>query len=137
MSGLVRSSDHWILPVAGQSVAQLCLDNAVTLRLANGVSVRIEQPFVITARGDRDRLVVPDGDVDRLAPILGMTRALIGQGLAFDDGHLELSFVGGTLVSVPSAEDYEPWEVAGADGLRIVSLPGGELSVWHASKQTF
>lgn len=130
MSGLSKVGDRWVLPVADQPVAQLCVDYAVTLRLANDVSVRIEQPFVIETRSGEERLVVPEGDLDRLAPVLPLARSTVTEGLAFDDGHLELTFSDGARVSVPSTEDYEPWEVVGPEGMRIVSIPGGELSVW-------
>lgn len=129
--GLLKAGDRWVLPVAGQSVAQLCVDYAVTLRLANDVSVRIEQPFVIANLNGEERLIVPDGDPGRLAPVLTLARSTVTEGLAFDDGHLELAFHGGARVSVPSTEDYEPWEVVGPEGMRIVSVPGGELSVWR------
>jgi Family of unknown function (DUF6188) len=32
---------------------------------------------------------------------------------------------------VPAAEDFEAWELVGPDGLRTVSLPGGDLAVWQ------
>ncbi len=133
VTGLMKAGDRWVLPVAGQQVAQLCLDYAVTLRLQNDVVVRIEQPFVITSPTGEERLIVPEGDVDRLAPVLNLVRSTVTEGAAFDDGHLELSFADGARVSVPSAEDYEPWEIVGPEGLRIVSVPGGELSVWEPS----
>lgn len=132
VSDLVKAGDHWVLPVAGQRVAQLCFDFAVTPRLGNDVTVRIEQPFVIAADGAEWRMV-PDGEPDRLAPVLRLAGATIAEGLAFDDGHLELTFAEGTRVSVPSTEDYEPWEVVGPQGMRVVSVPGGELSVWRSS----
>ena len=131
VSDLAKARDHWVLPVVGQPVAQLCFDFAVTLRLGNDVAVRIEQPFVISADGGAERLMVPDGEPDLLAPVLRLARATITEGLAFDDGHLELTFAEGTRVSVPSTEDYEPWEVVGPQGLRVVSVPGGELSIWR------
>lgn len=133
VSDVAKIGDHWVLPVAGQSVVQLCLDYAVTLRLGNDVTVRIEQPFVIASEGGEERLVIPDGESDRLAPVLSLVRATVTEGLAFEDGHLELTFAEGTRVSVPSAEDYEPWEVVGPQGMRLVSVPGGELSVWRPS----
>lgn len=129
--GLMKAGDRWVLPVAGQAVAQLCVDYAVTLRLQNDVVVRIEQPFVITTETGEERLIVPERDVDRLAPVLILARSTVTEGAAFDDGHLELSFAGGARVSVPATEDYEPWEIVGPGGLRIVSVPGGELSVWR------
>ena len=126
----MKAGDRWVLPVAGQTVAQLCVDYAVTLR-QNDVVVRIEQPFVIATPTGEERLVVPEGDLDRLAPVLNLGRSTVTEGAAFDDGHLEMSFADGTRVSVPSTEDYEPWEIVGPEGLRIVSVPGGELSIWH------
>lgn len=131
MTGLKRASDRWVLPVAGQPVAQLCVDYAVMLRLQNDVAVRIEQPFVVETATGEERLIVPEGDLDRLAPVLNLARSTVTEGAAFDDGHLELSFADGARVSVPSAEDHEPWEIVGPAGLRIVSVPGGELSVWR------
>jgi hypothetical protein len=128
---LTKSGDHWVLPVAGQPVAQLCVDYAITLRLQNDVVVRIEQPFVMVTGSGAERLIVPEGDADRLAPDLTLARATIAEGAAFDDGHLELSLADGGRLSVPSTEDYEPWELVGPEGLRVVSVPGGELSVWQ------
>jgi hypothetical protein len=33
---------------------------------------------------------------------------------------------------VPTAEDLEPWELVGPDGLRVVSVLGGDLAIWRA-----
>ncbi|MCP2256309.1 hypothetical protein LY13_005100 [Prauserella aidingensis] len=131
MTELTRAGDHWVLPVVGQSVFQLRLDYAVTLCLGNDVEVRIEEPFVLAAEGGQEWLVVPEGDAVQLAPVLGLNRSTVAWGAAFDDGRLELSFVDGWRVSVTTSEDYEAWTVAGPHGLLIVSMPGGDLAVWH------
>lgn len=131
MNGFVKAGDRWILPIMGQEVRQLCFDFAATLNLENDVSVRIEQPFVITSRNAAESLIIPGGEINQLAPMLGLMRSVITQGLAFEDGHLELTFADGTSVLVPSTEDYEPWEIVGPQGLRIVSVPGGSLSIWQ------
>jgi Family of unknown function (DUF6188) len=39
-------------------------------------------------------------------------------------------FVGGNELRVPSSDDYEAWTLVGPDGLRLVSMPGGELAIW-------
>lgn len=88
MTALARADDHWMLPVMGQSVTQLCPDYAVTLRLANELAIRIEQPFVITTRSE-ERLIVPEADADQLTPVLKLVRTTVTEGAAFDDGHLE------------------------------------------------
>ncbi|MGC7151342.1 DUF6188 family protein [Paenarthrobacter ureafaciens] len=39
------------------------------------------------------------------------------------------------LCVVPEPESaYESWNLKGPDGLRIVSVPGGELDVWDSRK---
>jgi hypothetical protein len=34
----------------------------------------------------------------------------------------------------PIGEDYESWNIVGPAGLRIVSLPGGELAIWSPDR---
>ena len=51
---------------------------------------------------------------------------------AFKDGHLEVVFSRGTTLRVPTDESFEAWEFVGPDGLRTVSLPGGDLGVWRS-----
>ena len=118
-----RQGDRWELPVDGVQVSECCVDFAVSIRLSIEVSVRI----VYTTADGLDHLVVPEGDPVRLAPVLAVTRRTVRWGAAFKDGHLELHFDGGDLVSVPAAQDLESWELVGPAGLRIVSVPGGEL----------
>lgn len=130
-AGLVEQSDRWVLPLAGVAITQLCIDYAVTLRCQNGLEVRIEQPFVYVTPDGRERLLVPEGVPSDLAPVLSAARRVVRSAEAFKDGHLEISIEDGTLISVPSTEDLEPWEVVGPGGLRLVSVPGGDLSVWH------
>lgn len=124
--------DRWVLPVADQPVATCCIDYGFTLLFGNHLTVRIEQPFVYrTARGV-EHLIIPEGDPAGLAPALSLCRQVARHGFAFKDGHLELLFVDGSMVSVPTAEDLEPWELSSPDGLRVVSLPGGNLAIWRA-----
>jgi hypothetical protein len=96
------------------------------------VTLRIEQPFVYRTAEGVEHLSVPEGDPVRLAPALAVCRQVARQGFAFKDGHLELGFADGSRVSVPTAEDLEPWELVGPDGLRVVSVPGGDLAIWRA-----
>lgn len=56
-------------------------------------------------------------------------------GLAFDDGLLEVIFAEGVRLSVPSSEGYERWEIVGPHGMRIASVSGGELSIWRSRAQ--
>jgi len=42
-----------------------------------------------------------------------------------------MSFADGSRVRVSASDDYEAWELAGPSGLRMVSTPGGDLTVWQ------
>lgn len=37
-------------------------------------------------------------------------------------------------VTLPPDEDFEAWNVAGPEGERVVSMPGGELAYWNPGK---
>ena len=37
-----------------------------------------------------------------------------------------------TVVTMPASEEFEAWQVRGADGSLTVCMPGGELAVWPA-----
>ncbi|WP_156759684.1 DUF6188 family protein [Microbacterium karelineae] len=130
MIDISKVGDRWVLPVVGQLVAQVSVDYAVTLCLINNVAVRIEQQFVISTKNGEEYTIIPAGDLSQLAPVLTLARSILTEGFAFEDGHLELVFNDGARVFVPSSQDYEPWEIVGPAHMRIISAPGGELSVW-------
>jgi hypothetical protein len=80
-----------------------------------------------------ETLLTPDGDPMRLAPLLALVHRSVVRADAFRDGHLELELADGYLLSVPAAEDYEPWEISGSDGSRLISTPGGEVATWEGT----
>jgi hypothetical protein len=127
---LREMADRWILPIAQESVDTCSIDYAVTLRFSEGIAVRIEQPFSYRSADGAQRYLVPEGDPMALAPILGVCRREVREGLAFKDGRLELHFVDGSVLAVPAGDDFEAWSLVGKAGLKFVSLPGGELAVW-------
>jgi hypothetical protein len=43
----------------------------------------------------------------------------------------EVSFADVSRIDVSASDDYEAWEFAGPSGLRMVSTPGGHLTVWQ------
>lgn len=130
---LTEAEDRWLLPLTGQKVGRLCVDFAVTLVFTGDLELRIEQPFVITGRDGSEALVIPEGDSDRLAPIVQLARCEVVRADAFKDGHLELLFSNGTGVEVPPDEGFEAWALVDPDGMRMVSLPGGSLAIWRPS----
>lgn len=98
---------------------------------SGGFELRIEQPFVVTNSDGTETLVVPEGDPERLSSAVQLARREVAPAEAFKDGHLEVSFSDGTTLGVPADEGFEAWEFVGPDGLRTVSLPGGDLTVWQ------
>jgi len=122
---------RWRLPLQEEQVIWCCIDYAVSFGTQNQVAVRIEQPFVYTGSDGVEHLIVPEADPVLVAPVLAITRLSVREGFAYDDGHLEVTFSDGSAIGVPSAQDYEPWELTGPAGLKMVSVPGGELSVWR------
>jgi hypothetical protein len=131
---LVDAGDHWVLPLAGREVTQCCVDYAVTLVVAEPDAtfyVAIEQSFYLTATSDgNDEMFVPDGPPAALAPALGVLHQLVTKAVAYKEGRLELDFGDGTRLRVPAGQKFEAWNLVGPAGLRLVSLPGGELAVW-------
>ncbi|MGH9166604.1 MAG: DUF6188 family protein [Acidimicrobiia bacterium] len=130
---LAETGDSWIPRVRGIPVSQCCFDAAVVIRFSAGGQaweVRIEQPFVLIEPNGTEYSVVPGGNPAMLVPIVRMVGQAAEEATAFKDGRLELRFADGTLIRVPPDEGFEAWELNGPGGIRLVSLPGGELAVW-------
>jgi len=123
--------DRWLLPLAGELVTWCCVDYAVSFGTQNQISIRIEQPFVYTSANGVEHLILPEEDPVRVAPVLAIARLSVREGFAYSDGHLELTFSDGSTIGVAGTQDYESWELTGPAGLKMISVPGGELSVWR------
>ena len=124
---------RWLLPLADERVIWCCVDYAVSFGTQNGISIRIEQPFVYTNASGIEYLIIPEEDPVRVAPVLAVARLFVREGYAYSDGHLAVTFSDGSTIGVPATQDYEPWELTGPDGLKVISVPGGELSVWRSA----
>lgn len=66
---------------------------------------------------------MPDGMESRFTGMLVEVRAT-------EDGTLWLEYESGSSIRVFSDADFEAWSVVGADGFRVVCMPGGQLAVW-------
>lgn len=120
-----------MLPLVGQQVTRCCFDFAeVSVLFANGISVNIGDVFVYADSGGREFRLDPEGEASRLAPVLALLRMNAVAGFAFSDGRLSLDFEDGSRIKIPASEQFEARNITGPDGLRIVSMPGGELAIW-------
>ncbi|WP_139346722.1 DUF6188 family protein [Sinomonas mesophila] len=126
-----RFDNGWRLPVDGLLVTQIRLDHGVTLLLETFL-IRIEGTFLVLEGGGSEQKVDPEGRPEQLIPALRLFEKEAVSGSANDDGGLELNFHDGTRVFVPASQQFEPWELAGPEGLIIVSAPGGEISIWRS-----
>jgi hypothetical protein len=130
---LVEAEDRWVVPVGG-TVAQCRVDYAFTLVVdgsQGSFEVRIEQPFELLGGVDDGPMSLSwEGDPTALGPALAVLHAELDEALAFKDGRLELRLGYGGRLRVPASDEFEAWTFAGPDGLRLVSMPGGELGVW-------
>lgn len=118
------------LGFAGQKIVGQEFGYTVSLEFTGGYEVRIESGLVLRDR-DGDHEIVPgenaDADGARLEALTGQAATA---AVADDSGGLRVDFEGGTRLLVPADPNYEAWTVAGPNGLKVVSLPGGGLSVW-------
>jgi hypothetical protein len=117
-------------------IVRVCIDWAVSLNIGvdgTGVEVRIEQPCRLSRPAEGVIPLVPDGDPGELAPVLRLVRQTVSRLDAFKDGHLEVELTGGDLLTVAATDDFEAWQVSGASGARVVSVPGGTVAVWSGT----
>lgn len=132
-TALVEATDHWELRLGGRSVTQCRFDYAFTLVLDDpdgAFEIRIGEPFTLSTAGGDEVALKPEGQPAAMGPALAVLRLAVERVVAFKDGRLELWFTDGGRLYAPAGEDFEPWDLVGPAGLRIVSLPGGELAIW-------
>lgn len=115
------------LGFAGEKVTGQESGYTVALEFGGGYEVRIETPFVLRQ---------PAGDLD-VTPGETSLPDLAGRAVtvarADEQGGLRIDFADGSRLLVAADEDYEAWTVAGPNGLKVVSEPGGELAVWSGA----
>jgi len=131
---LSEINGRWQLPLDSCAVTRCCVDYGVTLRLdhpAGAFELRIEQALDFVGADGAALTLDPEEDPTGLGPLLACTRTTVTAATAFHDGRLEISFADGSRFSVSASGDYEAWELAGPSGLRMVSIPGGDLTVWQ------
>ena len=70
------------------------------------------------------------------APLLALMSRTVKRAEAFKNGSLLLVFNEGDVLAVDADPNYEPWNIAGENGLRVVSVPGGDLAIWLPAEST-
>ena len=117
------------LGLEGQSVTHKTVDYTVSLNTNAGFEIRIETNFSLrTPEGDFDLSPESsDMQAERLQSLLHQT---VTSSVADESGALSLGFSDGSRLHVDPNDSYEAWTVASPGGMKVVSMPGGELAVW-------
>ncbi|MGH3799086.1 MAG: DUF6188 family protein [Pseudonocardiaceae bacterium] len=117
------------LGLEGQSVTHETVDYAVTLNTNAGFEIRIETDFFLsTPEGNFD--LSPDSSDTQAAQGRALLHQTVTSSVAEESGVLSLDFSNGLRLRVDPHDSYEAWTVAGPGGMKVVSMPGGELAVW-------
>jgi hypothetical protein len=64
-----------------------------------------------------------------VAPALALFGATLSSAVAFKTGTLRL-VLGHFQLTVRADPQYEAWNVAGPGDIRLICMPGGQLSIW-------
>jgi hypothetical protein len=107
------------------------VDQALTLHFAKddiSATIRLEGTLVLTAPNSRFE-VAPE-DRRTLLPVLQLIGRTLTAIECSQDGNLYLSLGEDVTIVAKADQDYEAWELQADNGLRIVSMPGGGLSLW-------
>lgn len=133
-AGPIEHDDRWILSLRGLRVTGIGVDFQLTLTLDTAWSVTLETPFQLihgSASAKPGSLLTPGSqDVAAALPLFGAT---VLSAVAFKSGSLRMVFDNGTHLKCSTDPEFEAWQVAGPQGWRFVSLPGGGLTVRSGS----
>jgi hypothetical protein len=133
---MVELNDRWSVSFEEADLYSCGFDFAVSLQVrdqSDSWVLRIEQIIALVSNDGHEQIVEPEGEIRQLYPILHYLRRAVASISAFKDGSLEVVMSDGDRIRVSADSDFEAWELAGPSGVRIVSMPGGELAVWRPS----
>jgi len=119
------------LRLDGRAVSRCLIDYAFSLEfLESGVVTTIRIGGKLRLKHRELLIEIDPEDADEIGRASLLVRKTVDRAVAREDGSLEVSFTDGTILSVSPQSDYEAWEAQAADGMKVVSLPGGGLSIW-------
>jgi Family of unknown function (DUF6188) len=118
------------LDVSDQSIMRVYFDYAITFVTSGGGEFRAENTVTVSMPGGSSSDIEPGSAGPGAEVILSLLHQKLRAASADERGCLELTFASGAKVRVESDAQYEAWTYAGPDGVKVVSMPGGELATW-------
>jgi hypothetical protein len=120
------------LGFTGQKLIKSDVGFTARLLFSGCHEVHVETRFTVRSL-DGDHLVVAGEEIESAVTVLdGLTGLAVTVSTADDSGGLRIDFEGGARLLAEADPKYEAWTVAGPGGMKVVSVPGGGLSVWSS-----
>ncbi|MDX6742929.1 DUF6188 family protein [Actinocorallia sp. A-T 12471] len=130
----IEHEDRWLLNYRGLLITKISIDYRLTLLLGADVEVVVECPARISHGPlsnpkNPSTAVVPERQ--DVAAALSLFGAKVLSAVAFKSGGLRMVFDTGLHLNCPADPSCEAWQATGPGQWKIVSRPGGDLSVWR------
>lgn len=128
--------DRWVCLFEDATVERCSFDWSASWLIVSSegtFQLRVEQPFTLEC-GDVTYRLDPEGNPVEMAAVLRTLREGVTRIDAMKSGALRVSFQSGIVLDVESATQFEAWEIAGPDGVLLVSLPGGGVATWKGNQ---
>lgn len=132
-----RSGDRWVITTTGYEINCFLIDEAISIRLANGPStamLRIEEAFHLM-HGET-QCFLRAGQFAGIEHLFALLHRPIISATVGETGRLDLAIDGGAYLVVEPDQQYEAWTLSADNGLLVVCLPGGGVGVWTPSSES-
>lgn len=137
LGDIIKKDENYIMPVKGAVINRFVIDNRFCmqfLELNDPMDILIEGKFFINFEGTKQEFDIQK--FDTLGPAFHLFQKEIEYGKVYKNGNLEIKFKEGMLLTAPFDNKYECWEINTKSGVKIISLPGGELAIWERNRDT-
>lgn len=117
------------LPFAGQSISRVAFYFGVLFLMHGGSELRIDTAFDF--RPESTLMTIDPSTASGFAStLIGLLHIEIEAAKVTDAGALELCFRGNSVLNVAPSDEFEAWTFAGAEGSKVVCMPGGGVTTW-------
>lgn len=130
---LIEHDDYWVIPLSERAVSKLIIGYELTIEFLGPqheeITIWMGKTY-LKVNGMEYKLSAQEPS--KLGPLLHVMRNTVQSALAHKNGKLEIDFQDGIKLWVLPLSETESWGITGRRGLRVVSMPGGDLAIWQA-----